>query len=406
MLCKLNRTIATRFWDLEFWAFRCQFTSQLSFFSSNESIGIGEETYQRALQAFTKAEEFASELEEKRNRQQYEAWKRTEERQLEKASFAGVAVVKTIAKQIRKGNSDSNKAEFLQKTAKALLEEAALKYDHPTALVRLANAILEKEENEKEIRKAMKYYRQAGKGGLSAGWYNLGHLLWNQSIEAIGEMDPSTSKEASMEAFCNAIELGDVDAMYFVGAQYLSEDNESTERKRAGLELITTAAEEKGHSGALYYLSLFYYNGYSSLQINACSVADFMQRLDAAANAGSAEALFLRGHNFYHGEDGRDQEYSQALNNFLQASDAGHADAAVSAGAMFHEGLGTPLDHQKAFELYQLGGELGNIEGWRNVVRCYVLGEGVQRSVSTAEYIARTMLKEKKDNNENLDEVL
>jgi len=401
MFCRLNRTVAVKFLDLEFRAFRWQSTSQYSFFSTDESGNIGEETYQRALQAFLKAEQHSIELEEKRNRQQYDAWKRTQDRQLKKASSAGVAVVKTIATQIRKGDADANKGAQLQQTARTLLEEAALKYGHQTALVRLANAVLEKGDSEEAIGKAMEYYRQAGEGGSSAGWYNLGHLLWNKSIEAIGE-DQSVSKDASMEAFHNSIELGDGDAMYFVGAQYLSEDDGDIERKREGLGLITAAAEEKGHNGALYYLSLFYYNGCSSLQINACSVTEFVQKLDAAADAGSGDALFLRGHNFYHGEDGRDQDYSQALNNFLHASDAGHADAAVSAGAMYYEGLSTPPDHRKAFELYQSGGELGSVEGWRNVVRCYVLGEGVQRSMSTAEYIAKTMLKDD-DNDEKKD---
>jgi TPR repeat protein len=57
------------------------------------------------------------------------------------------------------------------------------------------------------------------------------------------------------------------------------------------------------------------------------------------------------------------QDFKKALDDFLQASDEGHADAAVSAGAMLHNGVGVLKDQRKAFELYQLAGELGSEEG-------------------------------------------
>lgn len=363
--------------------------------TANRTETIANETYQRALEASKEAKEFERHLEEKRNRQQFETWERSQERQLRKPASAGVAVIKTIAKQTRTIDKDSDRVEVLKLTARTLLEEAALKYKHPIALVRLGNDIIEKEKDGIAVEKALEYYRQAGEEGSSEGWFNLGHFLWNRADEIPAKNFQSLNAISSMEAFWKAIELEDADAMYFVGVQYMSEEESSNGNKyREGLELITTAAQEKGHNGALYYLSLFYYNGFPELQIAPSSTTDFIQRLDAAAEAGNADALFLRGHNFYHGDDGRKQDYTQALDNFLLAADAGHADAAVSAGAMLHKGVGREMDQQKAFQLYQLGGELGSIEGWRNVVACYALGEGVAHSKSTAEYIANTMLKD------------
>jgi TPR repeat protein len=67
------------------------------------------------------------------------------------------------------------------------------------------------------------------------------------------------------------------------------------------------------------------------------------------------------------------------------------------AGAMLHTGIGVSRDQERAFELYQLGGELGSIEGWKNVVACYTTGEGVPQSLETARYIADTMLKDQRD---------
>ena len=91
--------------------------------------------------------------------------------------------------------------------------------------------------------------------------------------------------------------------------------------------------------------------------------------------------------------DKHPQDYKLALGDFLEASNGGHVDATVSAGAMLHQGAVVPQDQRKAFELYQLAGELGSMEGWRNIVACYVAGEGVPQSLEMARYITETILK-------------
>ena len=118
--------------------------------------------------------------------------------------------------------------------------------------------------------------------------------------------------------------------------------------------------------------------------------------LDRAVDAGNTDAKFVRGNSFYGGTEGYPQDFKRALDDFLQAADEGHADSAVSAGAMFHNGVGVLKDQRKAFELYQLGGELGSKEGWMNVVDCWQQGLGVPKSEETARYIKETMLKDKK----------
>ena len=64
---------------------------------------------------------------------------------------------------------------------------------------------------------------------------------------------------------------------------------------------------------------------------------------------------------------------------------------------LFSTNSGVVQDQVKAFQLYQLAGELGSREGWRNVVACYATGQGVTQSTSTAKYIAKIMLKEGED---------
>jgi TPR repeat protein len=72
-------------------------------------------------------------------------------------------------------------------------------------------------------------------------------------------------------------------------------------------------------------------------------------------------------------------------------------DTIIVAGAMLHTGIGASKDQERAFELYQLAGELGSIQGWKNVVACYTTGEGVPQSLEMARYIADTMLKDQVD---------
>lgn len=363
-----------------------------------DKAAVGNEVYERAMLAFDAVKTFQQEREEKRNRQQYDAYQKSKDADASSNSTIrdGVAVVKTIAKQTNKNDSDDAKEAELVQAAQALLEEAALVHGNSTALVRMGNAAFTGEESKEGEEQAMEYYRRANS---PAGWFNVGHLLWNRTTAVDDE-----NYKASMEAFQKSIDLGDPDAMYFVGTQKLSQlpaegdDSPSVALKQThhdGLQLIAKAAHKHGHGGALHYLALFYLQGSTVLNIEAGSSTDesFARQLDAAADAGYAEALFLRGHGYYHGDDGRQQSPVDAIQNFLRAADGGHADAAVSAGAMFHQGVPPSIqkDQERAFALYQVAGELGSKEGWRNVAACYALGEGVPKSEETAAYIVKTM---------------
>lgn len=388
---------------------------------SNMSIS-GDEIYQRALAALREATELEEQLEQERNRQLYKAFQKQEEElklkqqqeqhdndptkknnatqstQRRRNTSGGVAVVKTIAKQTRETMGGDTKQQLQPHELKRqegwdLMEVAALRYGHKDALVRLgAEAATSLED--RNLKLAKMYFREAGEKGSADGWFNLGNLLWHES-----ERKRSTPiLVAAFDAFDKAIELGDADAMYFVGAQYLSKDDDGETDLlvyQLGLKLVQDAAD-KGHSEALYYLALFYLNGNKILGVKRCSTSEFLARLDKACLAGSPDALFLRGHAYYHGDHGLVESYPLALADFLSAAEAGHADAAVSAGAMLHQGIGTiiPRDQRRAFQLYQEAGELGSKEGWRNVVACYAYGEGVPQSKAMAQHIAKLMLKD------------
>jgi TPR repeat protein len=389
----------------------------------------GEAIYQQALEALQQVSRLEEEREKEKSQELHRAIEKAEAKEKEHAanpkakSLKGVTVVKTVVKQTRKERGrisqlEEESSNWNQK-AHNLLKEAAVTYGHPEALILLGNGALQQanaqwvdindvQAAKQSVQKALDYYEMAGKNGSAEGWFNLGQLMWtgypakeedDEEPLASDAVVTAPDRDSSMTAFRKSIELGDPDAMYFVGVQLLSQESSpgndnSSQQQREGLELIESSASI-GHGPALYYLALLHLNGNEALGICPCSPETFVDYLNAACSEENADALFLRGHSRHVGENGYPVDYAQSLQDFLAASHFGHADAAVSAGAMLHQGRpGVPRNQSQAFALYQAAGELGSQEGWRNVVACYALGEGVPRSEATARYIAKTMLQE------------
>jgi len=507
-------------------------------YSSSASLGDikrkGEECYQLAVDALDNASRVKEEHEEQLMQEQFEAMKKQTEKKQQreilrqrerkedsnanetkdrkavatKDRAAGVAVLRTIVKQTQQQNAvhvensfgDQSKDSTVVKTsddkaniinswrliAQKHMEEAAFRYGHGSALVRLGNEALERAKNDPDkkwlidrerceawreesplnlahllvigarmeggtsdprsdcdldnmqgaepvspyVHLALHVYEEAGKQGSAEGWYNFGHLLWEQGADA-----QKDARGRAMDAFHEAMKLGDADAMYFVASQYLSreEDDEDgneqslastcelvnslgnslelppireqcipsslkNETQQLGFKLLHLVAHGHNHGPALHHLALYH--------LQEGRYEDFRQRLSKAATAGHPESLFLQGHCYYTGTDGYGRDFPAALKNFLAAADSEHADAMVSAGAMLHRGVFgddgrttiIPRDQQRAFDLYQQAGELGSVEGWRNVVSCYASGQGVPKCLETAKYIAKTCLEQDKIN--------
>jgi TPR repeat protein len=349
-----------------------------------------------------KAKEMEEEKEQERSQEMFDAWQKSQKAE-HSPKTQGVVVVKTIVKQARKGRKDEEKDYMVE--AMDLLEQAASEHNHPMALVQLGNMALQdaskKDSDPREmVLKAMDKFRRAGEAGYRVGWFNLGHLLWTgypagsdeENAEEVIDKVLAPDQHEAMDVFAMAIDLGDSDAMYLVGVHRMTAGGR--DNIYSGLKLVEQAADS-GHGGAMYYLALLHLNGEPIIGLEPCALEEFVQRLDRTVEAGNADAQFTRGHSYYHGTEGYPHNHRRALEDFLGAAEDGHANAAVSAGAMLHTGIGVPKDQRRAFELYQAAGELGSKEGWQNVVGCYTTGEGVPQSLKTARYITETMLKEK-----------
>mmetsp|Transcript_16211 Transcript_16211/g.24315 ORF Transcript_16211/g.24315 Transcript_16211/m.24315 type:complete len:531 (+) Transcript_16211:73-1665(+) len=363
---------------------------------------------------------------------------------------SGIQVIKTIVKQTRRERSkqfqeikvtasspDLNQSDL--EKARECMQLSAFEYGFNDALVSLANHALSNSRNfdaKSEFKYAMtiddastpsqlkllknsisntkngaqvaiQLYQFAGDDGSKEGLFNLGHLYWTGHNH---DEDPSSKKGAessgievglepneklALECFEKSAELGDNDARYFLGVHYLQESLDDIRIR--GLELVQRSADN-GHAGALYYLALLHRNGEGSLDIEP-SLGSFREYLDESAEGGDNDGLYLRAHCQFHGEDGYAVDYVAAFDGFVQAGVSGNAAGFVSAGAMLHQGVGSDIekDQRRAFDLYQQAGELGSTDGWRNVVSCYVSGEGVPKCEQTAKYITKTMLSPKSD---------
>lgn len=397
------------------------------------------------MQLLQRVQEIEREREEERSQRMYDAWQKSQQKEQDRKT-QGVKVIKTLVKETQKDHKNKGKNGVQDeggnnnnhhRQAMELLRHAARIHQHPEAAVQLGNMLLneatvilsnKKKKNmddttefdddeyaiiEKQlVEEAIDMFKLAGEGGSRVGWYNLGQLLWtgfppaeedDDADISIDENDgddddsqhnkivPADMYEA-MEAFIRAIDLGDGDAMYLVGVHRITQGGK--ENFHSGSKLIERAANA-GHGGALYYLALLHLNGEPHLGLEPCTLDEFMMRLDRAIEAGNTDARFTRGHSYYHGSEGYPQDFKRALDDFLQAADEGHADSAVSAGAMLHHGVGVLADQRRAFELYQLAGELGSEEGWVNVIDCWRQGLGVPKSEDTARHIEETMLKKR-----------
>lgn len=358
----------------------------------------GESTFADYLSVRERFQQVIQNEEREKSQRMFEAWSKTQESS--SPTSQGVAVVKTLAKETKRIAAEDGERQKLKALSTSLLKQAALDHGHAEALVLWGNHLLEtiseEDRSRKEsldiIHRAMKSYQESDS---SRGWFNLGLLKWNgypdQSEEKVSPNDillPSNVEQA-MDSFTKARELGDHDALFFCGVQNLASGEEAKIQK--GFLWIKDSAE-RGHGGALHYLALLYLSGHEGLSLPPDEDL-FRAYLIRSVKAGNADALFLRGHAKLKGEHGFSVDLQAALHDFEEAGTSlNHSDASVSAGAMYFSGIGVEQDEEKAFELYQHAGELGNAEGWRNVVSCYLTGRGVPQNEKAARYIQATVL--------------
>jgi TPR repeat protein len=112
--------------------------------------------------------------------------------------------------------------------------------------------------------------------------------------------------------------------------------------------------------------------------------------LGSTVNVDDAEKMLMDGYRFSFGL-GVGQSHEQALQRFLRAAQAGHAEACLMVAAYHEQGLGTAMNVNEAIRWYKTAAELGNVDALCALGRLYESGQnGVAPNVDDAvEYYTR-----------------
>src|SRR3954453_1611855 len=92
-------------------------------------------------------------------------------------------------------------------------------------------------------------------------------------------------------------------------------------------------------------------------------------------NENNSNYIFLLG-KFYKLGIGTSVDVEKAFKLYQRAANLGHGYGINSLGYCYKHGIGTSVDIQKAFELYQEAANLGNAFGINNLGHCYQNGIG------------------------------
>jgi TPR repeat protein len=129
-------------------------------------------------------------------------------------------------------------------------------------------------------------------------------------------------------------------------------------------------------------------NAFSSKQLWQTLVI-FLCCFTAAGNSMAANSLpYLKNQakNYYYGLVGGEQSYAKALQLYLQAAEAGDAEAQYISGGMYLKGLGTEKDFKKAFKLLHDAAKNGksSAESAQILGQAFLLGSGVPKNYEKA----------------------
>ncbi|GBB84158.1 hypothetical protein RclHR1_01080014 [Rhizophagus clarus] len=83
---------------------------------------------------------------------------------------------------------------------------------------------------------------------------------------------------------------------------------------------------------------------------------------------------------------GTDINEQKAFELYQKSADLGNSIGIKNLGQCYYEGIGTDTDKQKAFELYQKAANLGNDTAQYNIAIMYEYGNGVKKDINQAIY--------------------
>lgn len=286
---------------------------------------------------------------------------------------------------------------------------------HGRAMCFLGNLLLSKGTKE-EACQAIDWYKKAIALPVpqNDALFNLATLYFEG--HEIAGVDMNLSQ--SFYLFQQAAAGGDISAMFWLGHCYSTgEGGVGLVNPCLAVQYLDEAAKF-GHPSAHFHLASIYRTGLLSADSSssssrccggaasgsACGCActspapvpadskKFRHHLDAAVGLGDVDALFCLGDMALHGLDDQPVDEAKAVLLLQQASNGGHAQAALALGVVHYNGLpgaGVAKDRNQAFQYYTVAAERGSQEAWRNLAAMHFTGDGVPKNENTAREIMR-----------------
>lgn len=141
-----------------------------------------------------------------------------------------------------------------------------------------------------------------------------------------------------------AVNMGDTDALYWLGMVYSTEDGFIDHHK--AIEYLSKAAENY-HPYALYRLGLYYKNGIG-IEVDMVKALECFAQ---AANQGVADAQIEMGDANYDLNGQGDMSYEWAYKWFKKAADQGNHLGQYKLALCYKDGIGIERDIDKAIDL-------------------------------------------------------
>jgi len=269
----------------------------------------------------------------------------------------------------------------------------AARAGHGAAMVYLGNVLLVRMRAGGPLadgQEALLWYQKAAAlpTPVPDALFNLGTLYFSGQPGLV-----EANHQRSLAYFERSAECGDASALFWLGHCHMAgEGGVANVDEEKGLKLLQSAAE-LGHPAAHYHLALAHRRGAAQGGTKA-----FLSHLEAAAEGGDGDALFMQAELHLRGSpgDGVAKNEMRGVRLLEEAARAGHADATVSLGAIWYTGLpggGVEQDKRRAFELYNTAAAQGHKQAWRNLAAMYLAGDGVPQSEEVARQIASVILK-------------
>ena len=218
---------------------------------------------------------------------------------------------------------------------------------------------------EKDLDKAIEWYRKAAEQDYVDALFNLGEIAINK------EGNHYNPREAK-GYFERAAELGDKEAFSRLGALHFWGQGTKIDYSKA----LECFMESKEFPDSQWYLGKHYDKGHGVEQ----DIDEAVKWWRKAAAQDHAPSLYYLATCYAEG-DGVKQDEEEALKYFQKSADLGYRDGLAAVGIYLTWG-DDPPDPKKGFEAGMKAHELGSHEGTYVIGYCYYDGKGVKQNQS------------------------